>query len=79
MSILELFCSVDDFWQQFAPHWHQDLLTAGQRQRVIPAAERLGDEAGGQQIQAGAAIFRWHGGAEEALRADLGESRRDHG
>ncbi len=36
MSILELFCSVDDFWQQFAPHWHQDLLTSGQRQRVRP-------------------------------------------
>ena len=34
MSILELFCSVDDFWQQFAPHWQQDLLTSGQRQRM---------------------------------------------
>ncbi len=34
MSILELFCSVDDFWQQFAPSWHQDLLTSGQRQLV---------------------------------------------
>jgi hypothetical protein len=33
MSILELFCSVDDFWQQFAPQWQQDLLTSGQRQR----------------------------------------------
>src|SRR5437660_12479129 len=36
MSILELFCSVDDFWQQFAPSWQQDLLTSGQRQRVRP-------------------------------------------
>jgi hypothetical protein len=36
MSILELFCSVDDFWQQFAPTWQQDLLTSGQRQRVRP-------------------------------------------
>src|SRR5947208_776100 len=34
MSILELFCSVDDFWQQFSPNWHQDLLTSGQRQRL---------------------------------------------
>jgi hypothetical protein len=34
MSILELFCSVDDFWQQFAPTWHHDLLTSGQRQRI---------------------------------------------
>jgi hypothetical protein len=33
MSILDLFCSVDDFWQAFAPHWQQDLLTAGQRRR----------------------------------------------
>lgn len=29
MSILELFCSVDDFWQQ-------DLLTSGQCQRIRP-------------------------------------------
>jgi transposase len=36
MSILELFCSVDDFWQQFAPHWHQELLTSEQRQRLRP-------------------------------------------
>ena len=36
MSILELFCSVDDFWQQFAPNWHHDLLTSGQRQRWRP-------------------------------------------
>jgi len=36
MSILELFCSVDDFWQHFAPSWQQDLLTSGQRQRVRP-------------------------------------------
>ena len=34
MSILELFCSVDDFWLQFAPKWHSELLAAGQRQRV---------------------------------------------
>jgi hypothetical protein len=36
MSILELFCSVDDFWQHFAPTWQQDLLTSGQRQRLRP-------------------------------------------
>src|SRR3989441_5823934 len=36
MSILELLCSVDDFWQHFAPNWHQDLLTSGQRQRLRP-------------------------------------------
>jgi hypothetical protein len=34
MSILELFCSVDDFWLQFAPRWHRELLAAGKRQRV---------------------------------------------
>jgi hypothetical protein len=34
MSILELFCSVDDFWQQFAPHWRGALLAAGQRHRL---------------------------------------------
>jgi hypothetical protein len=36
MSILELFCSVDDFWQQFAPTWHNSLLKLGQRQRLRP-------------------------------------------
>ena len=36
MSILELFCSVDDFWQQFAPNWHHSLLAEGQRQRLRP-------------------------------------------
>jgi hypothetical protein len=34
MSILELFCSLDDFRQQFAPTWQQNLLTSGQRQRL---------------------------------------------
>jgi cytochrome c1 len=34
MSILELFCSVDDFWQQFASQWQQSLLVAGQRKRL---------------------------------------------
>jgi DDE family transposase len=34
MSILELFCSVDDFWQQFALNWHHSLLAAGQRERL---------------------------------------------
>jgi len=33
MSILDLFCSVDDFWQVFAPGWQQGLLAAGDRQR----------------------------------------------
>lgn len=36
MRILELFCSVDDFWQQFAPNWQQTVLTSGQRQRLRP-------------------------------------------
>src|SRR5512142_3309265 len=33
MSILELFCSVDDFWQPFAPSWQQELVHSGQHQR----------------------------------------------
>jgi transposase len=34
-SILPLFCSVDDFWHEFAPHWQRHLLTTGrQRQRA---------------------------------------------
>src|SRR6266571_8212486 len=34
MSILELFCSVDDFWQQFTPNWHQSMIASRQRQRL---------------------------------------------
>ena len=33
MSILDLFCSVDEFWQRFEPMWQRELLAAGQRQR----------------------------------------------
>src|SRR5579859_3238491 len=33
MSILELYCSVDAFWQQVAPAWERDLLASGQRRR----------------------------------------------
>jgi hypothetical protein len=35
-SILDLFCSVDDFWQAFAPEWRQGLLATGCRQRLRP-------------------------------------------
>jgi hypothetical protein len=27
MSLLELFCAVDDFWQRFAPRWEQQRAT----------------------------------------------------
>ncbi|MEL6527118.1 MAG: hypothetical protein AAFQ07_15555, partial [Chloroflexota bacterium] len=33
MSLLELFCSIDDFWQVYEPIWHQTLLESGQRRR----------------------------------------------
>lgn len=36
MSILDLFCSVDEFWQQFAPWWQRQLLASGARQRLRP-------------------------------------------
>jgi hypothetical protein len=29
MSLLELFCHVDDFWLTFAPRWEQELLQSG--------------------------------------------------
>lgn len=31
MSILDLFCSVDEFWQRFEPLWQRELLAAGRR------------------------------------------------
>lgn len=36
MSLLELFCDIDDFWQGYAPVWHQVLLEhgLGKRQRA---------------------------------------------
>lgn len=33
MSILDLYCSVDAFWQQFAPWWEEQEITAGRRRR----------------------------------------------
>jgi hypothetical protein len=33
MSILDLYCSVDEFWQRFAPAWEHELLAAGRCQR----------------------------------------------
>ncbi len=34
MRILALFWSVDEFWQQFAPRWRQELLARGGRRRL---------------------------------------------
>jgi len=36
MCMLELFCSVDDFCQQFAPSWQRTLVASGQRKRLRP-------------------------------------------
>ena len=33
MSVLELFCAVDDFCQAFEPKWHQHCLSSGNKQR----------------------------------------------
>src|SRR5579859_1282999 len=33
MSILDLYCSVDTFWQAFEPLWEREVLAAGRRQR----------------------------------------------
>lgn len=33
MSRLDLFCSVDTFWQEFAPLWERELVAAGRRRR----------------------------------------------
>jgi Transposase DDE domain len=33
MSILDLYCSVDAFWQRFEPRWERELLASGQRRR----------------------------------------------
>jgi hypothetical protein len=33
MSLLDLYCSVDAFWQRFEPLWERELLAWGRRQR----------------------------------------------
>ena len=33
MDWVELFCDVDDFCQDFEPHWRQRLIAEGERQR----------------------------------------------
>jgi transposase len=33
MSILDLYCSVDAFWQVFEPFWEREQVTAGRRRR----------------------------------------------
>jgi hypothetical protein len=37
MSILDVFCSVDEFWQTFAPGWEAQQLTSGGHRRGRPA------------------------------------------
>jgi hypothetical protein len=37
MSILEVFCSVDAFWQTFAPRWEAQQLASGRSRRGRPA------------------------------------------
>ena len=34
MSLLELFCSVDDFWQCFGREWYKSLVSARTMQRI---------------------------------------------
>jgi hypothetical protein len=34
VSILDLYCSVDAFWQWFEPLWERDLLASRQRRRL---------------------------------------------
>ena len=37
MSLLELFCHVDDFRKAFQPYWYRHLLSSGDIQRVRPS------------------------------------------
>ncbi len=33
MSLLPLFCHVDDFYKRFEPHWHREQLGSGSKRR----------------------------------------------
>jgi hypothetical protein len=55
MSIVALFCSVDDFWQRFEPLLELDLLASGQRRRrratrLHPAWSTLQRGAGAVEV-----------------------------
>jgi Transposase DDE domain len=41
MSLLDLFCSVDTFWQQFEPLWEREQLHEGRQRRRRRRATRL--------------------------------------
>jgi len=45
MRILDLFCSVDAFWQRFEPLWERELLSS---RRIAPAggSKNLPDSSG---------------------------------
>jgi hypothetical protein len=43
MSLLELFCAVDDFCLAFAPQWQRTLLGSGVRQRQREAQLSLSE------------------------------------
>jgi hypothetical protein len=40
MSLLELFCHVDDFWMLFAPEWEQELVDCW---CIQPTSPMIGD------------------------------------
>ena len=42
-SLLEVFCDVDDFCQQFEPGWHQHLIASGRLQRQRARRLRLSE------------------------------------
>jgi hypothetical protein len=33
MTLTELFCDVDDFWQSFSPYWEKEQLASGEKKR----------------------------------------------
>ena len=43
MSLLELFCHVDDFCQAFLPYWQREQLSRGRRQRRRARGLRLSE------------------------------------
>jgi hypothetical protein len=41
MSLLELFCAVDDFCRHLEPAWRHQQLTSGLCQRLLPVEDKL--------------------------------------
>lgn len=88
MSLLELFCHVDAFYQTFLPHWDQELRTYGQRvrRRSGPTGDErshddpdlLPPDAVSRLQNVLPGLCAWSSAPRVSARGQLSALRRDH-